>query len=273
MSFHEALLSTSALVFVVLFLISLETVRIFNLDLKRSCTSMSFFREFLKASSWLVALLSFLGGLLLISILLVEQSYINFSFSRDPHHSLNIFSLCVFIFLLLWIFGVCHYFRGRLNGGSDAMLFQVLVGLCVSWFGALIRGNLGEVLQIAGLSWISIQVTVSYFIAGAIKARNRRWWKGDVFFEILQKPIYSISPWIKNVAKSHGALCSASAGVIVFELTFPLVWIFPQFLGIYLALGILFHFAVGLTFGLHRFFWVWLSTYPAVYFSVTYIHK
>lgn len=168
---------------------------------------------------------------------------------------------------------VCREFKGRLSGGSDALLFHILLGLCVSLMGLLFPASLGDKVKHAGVFWIAAQLTISYFVAGVAKARHLRWWRGDVLSEVLQSSIYSIPPWLRQLSKYPEVLQRVSVLIIIFELSFPLVWVFPNLVYFYLGIGILFHFGVWMMFGLHRFFWTWICTYPCLIFSIQFLQK
>ena len=55
-----------------------------------------------------------------------------------------------------------------------------------------------------------------------------------------------------------------SWAVILFELVFPLTLLSRQTLVAGLVVAATFHLANACLFGLNRFFWTWLSVYPAI---------
>jgi len=53
-------------------------------------------------------------------------------------------------------------------------------------------------------------------------------------------------------------------GFTVWEGCFPLALLDPRLAAAFCAVAALFHFLVFWYFGLNRFFWAWLATFPAV---------
>jgi hypothetical protein len=55
-----------------------------------------------------------------------------------------------------------------------------------------------------------------------------------------------------------------SWAVMLFELAFPLTLVSQASLAAGLTVAALFHLANACLFGLNRFFWTWVATYPAI---------
>lgn len=151
--------------------------------------------------------------------------------------------------------------RGPLCGGSDAMWFQVQVGLLL----ASLAGS-HPVLARAGLAWIAAQSVLSYWMAGVVKLRNPSWRGG----EALRQLFASDGPYViwapaRGLAGRAG-VCGALAWVVMgFELLFPLVLLMPlEMRWIWLAAGLGFHVGNAAVLGLNRFVWAWAATYPAL---------
>lgn len=151
--------------------------------------------------------------------------------------------------------------RGPLCGGSDAMWFQVQVGL----FLASLSGW-QPVLARVGLGWIAAQSVLSYWMAGAVKVRNGSWRSGDVLRQLQSSDgpyvIWTPARWIARSPR----LCLGLAWVVIgFELVFPAVLLVPTELRwLVLAAGLVFHLGNALVLGLNRFVWAWAATYPAL---------
>lgn len=167
----------------------------------------------------------------------------------------------VHLVLLLTAMLLIARLRGPLCGGSDAMWFQVQLGLLLAslagWHPVLVR---------VGLGWIAAQSVLSYFLAGVVKFRNPRWRRG----EALQCLLASDGPYViwvrvRRLAGS-AAVCRALAwAAIGFELLFPLVLMVPvEWRGWWLAAGLMFHLGNAVVLGLNRFVWAWAATYPAL---------
>ncbi len=275
MSFEETLLFTMVFVVFIFLGISFETAKVLKVDSRGFVGRQLPLVRFVFAAPWIVLglIFAFFLSILFSALVLTKSESSSLLFLISESKFIILLFLLMLSFFIFYLLLVCDFFKGRLNGGSDAMLFQVLLGLFLSFLGALSDAELGKNLREAGLIWIATQVTLSYFMAGMIKARNPRWWRGVVLQEILQAPIYSVPLFMRKLGWSYKSMVPMSVGLIVFEVTFPLVWIFPKILLVYFVLGLIFHFGVWWALGLHRFFWVWTSTYPALAFAVFWIHE
>ena len=116
------------------------------------------------------------------------------------------------------------------------------------------------------LYWIGIQSVLSYFLSGLRKARNQDWWSGQGLLGFISKSRVSVQP-IKAFLMRFPVLVKAlSWSVLGYELLFPLALFSRSLCVIFLLSGVLFHFGVFMVFGLNRFFWIWIASYPAIYF-------
>jgi hypothetical protein len=175
---------------------------------------------------------------------------------------LMIFPNCVFIvFLILSYFLVCARFRGLFNGGSDCMTMTVLLGLGLSFL-----GTESSLVSKVGLYYIAFQLTLSYFISGYIKLKNKPWRQGLAFQVILGHSNYSVPSRIRSLALNPIISFCASWLVILWECSFPIVWFYHALVPYYLGIGMLFHLGNFFCFGLNRFFFAWMAAYPALIF-------
>jgi hypothetical protein len=144
---------------------------------------------------------------------------------------------------------------GLFNGGSDAMGMMVMI--------ALYAAGLGLPPEHA-LLWIACLSALSYFLSGVRKASQQAWWNGRALRDFLKNSRVSVPGWACRFAE--GALPRiAGPGVVLFQLAMPaLLW--SGAAPVALLTGMVFHFLNFLFFGLNRFFWVWMATYPAFYF-------
>lgn len=194
-------------------------------------------------------------GLSLLAIGLgIVSSIIHFLFS-DP--------LTITILFMSSVFMMAR-FRGSFNGGSDSMTAIVLFSVMVSlWF-----QNSPGVVKVA-LLYIAVQSVLSYVVAGLAKLSHREWRSGMALTRILLDSNYPISPFVKRWAKFPHLMFSLSWGVILFECAFPMIF-FTSIIALpVLALGFAFHVINAYVFGLNRFIFSWLATYPAVYYVVS----
>ena len=152
-------------------------------------------------------------------------------------------------------------FRGAFNGGSDFMTLVVLIGIAVGtvatpWVGASLAWR-------AGLWIISIQALSSYFLSGTVKLRYAGWRDGRALPTLLDGGIYGPLA-AHSMLRRRPVAIACSWAFIVWEAAFPLAMIDPRITTLWCAIGAVFHFLVWWFFGLNRFFWAWLATFPAL---------
>lgn len=151
--------------------------------------------------------------------------------------------------------------RGAFNGGSDFMTVSVLAGIAVAglaspWFGESLAWT-------AGLWLISIQALSSYFLSGTVKLRYAGWRNGSALPALLDGGLYGPLP-AASLLRQPAIAAIASWAFILWEAAFPLSMIDPRLTTLWCAIGIVFHLLVWWFFGLNRFFWAWLATFPAL---------
>lgn len=160
--------------------------------------------------------------------------------------------------LLLSQLLVCARFRGTFNGGSDYMTVVLLLGTSVAALPGAAR---------VGLGYICVQLVMSYFIAGITKLRQPAWRSGSALATFLRSPRYAAPAWVGSAA-TPGLALVASWSVMVFEVGFP--WALTGLTTAWCAalLGVGFHLANAVVFGLNRFLFAWTAAYPALlYFA------
>ena len=117
----------------------------------------------------------------------------------------------------------------------------------------------------AGLIYIAIHAVSSYFISGGVKLINADWRSGKALPLFLDGGVYGPLPpesvyWRKPVA----VVCSWA--FIMWECLAPMIFLSVHYALVYCAIACFFHFLVFWHFGLNRFFFAWISTFPAVIF-------
>lgn len=135
----------------------------------------------------------------------------------------------VWLLLLITILTAVR-FGGTLNGGSDYMTVVALSSLLVPW----------------GQTYLAVQLTLSYFVAGLVKLRQPDWRNG------------------KALTRLTGLSALLAWPVLLWECTFPLAWLNHTLCLAYLGIGVVFHLANAKLLGLNRFFWIWLAAYPSL---------
>lgn len=153
---------------------------------------------------------------------------------------------------------ILHRFQGPYNGGSDRM------GLLALW--CLTLSRLLPVPQWKELAfgYLGVQLVLSYFISGGVKVVNPDWRTGRALRDVFQFSAYPVSEALRRWADRPRVLRVMSWAVILFELSFPLTLLSRPTLIAGLAVAAAFHLANACLFGLNRFFWTWLATYPAI---------
>ena len=151
--------------------------------------------------------------------------------------------------------------RGAFNGGSDFFTLVMLTGLLISQVAAAF-GHVQLGWQ-AGLWYIAIQAITSYFMSGAVKLLRSEWRNGSAMTIFLNGAIYGPLSATHPLRNKWLAMLG-SWGFIVWEILFPLSLLDPRLAAVFCAVAAFFHFLVFWFFGLNRFFWAWLCSFPAI---------
>jgi hypothetical protein len=153
---------------------------------------------------------------------------------------------------------ILHRFQGPYNGGSDRM------GLLALWCLTLSRLAPTAQIQELAFGYLGAQLVLSYVIAGGVKIVNPDWRSGRALRDVFQFSTYPVSEALRRWADRPRMLRVMSWAVILFELAFPLTLLTRETLIAGLVVAATFHLANACLFGLNRFFWTWLSVYPAI---------
>lgn len=153
---------------------------------------------------------------------------------------------------------ILHRFAGPYNGGSDRMGLLVLYCLCLAEM--LPRG----IAQEAAFGYLAVQVVLSYFISGQVKIVNSEWRSGRALHDVFRFSAYPVSEALRTLTNRPRLLCSMSWCVMIFELIFPISLINSTALIAALALAATFHLSNACLFGLNRFLWFWVASYPSI---------
>ena len=156
--------------------------------------------------------------------------------------------------------------RGAFNGGSDFMSLVGITGLLVAHSaGAMTDATWG---WRAGFGYISLQTISSYFVSGWVKLLRPEWRSGQAMTHFLDTGVYG--PLHSHSVFRHPQvtrLCSWA--FTLWEGCFPLALLNARLAWVFCAVAAVFHFLVFWFFGLNRFFWAWLSTFPAVIYCAS----
>lgn len=155
-----------------------------------------------------------------------------------------------------WI--ALHKFQGPYNGGSDRMSLLILTCLCAAQWAPTLA------LQETLYAYLGFQLVMSYFMSGWVKLKNPEWRSGEALCDVFRFSAYPVSERLRDWAHAPRILTALSWGVILFEVLFPFALFTKGTLIAALVLAASFHFSNACLFGLNRFFWIWLSAYPAI---------
>ena len=167
-----------------------------------------------------------------------------------------------FIILFFTHLLTCIRFRGSFNGGSDMMTFVVLTGTLVALLGTSTK------VKEFGLVYIAVHTLYSYFKAGLAKLKQKEWREGSALQSFLKMSLY---PEIRRIKFPKGMGFVLCWLVLLFELGAIALPFSPQHLGIYFLSAIVFHLVIYMSFGLNRFFWIWMSAWPAIFYTFSLI--
>ena len=149
-------------------------------------------------------------------------------------------------------------FNGPYNGGSDRMGLLITSMLTLALF--LPKQEWREL----AFGYLAMQTFLSYFSSGWVKVINPDWRNGRALQDVFLFSTYPVSENLRQLANRRTLLTFASWSVILFEVLFPIGFAHQKLLIIALSIAALFHLANAVLFGLNRFFWIWISSYPAI---------
>ncbi len=209
---------------------------------------------------------------LLLAFALVQQSLehlIHRDRWVDPLLHVSRLSLCVLLGLGvtvemtlvgLWVLALVQLWRyqGPYNGGSDKMTVLILTCLAA----AHLAPNM--FWSEMALSYLAVQLVLSYFVSGWIKVINPAWRRGEALRDVFRYSAYPVSEQLRGLADHPWFLLAMGWAVILLELIFPFTLLHPVTLKLALLCTAWFHFSNACFFGLNRFFWIWLCAYPSL---------
>jgi len=160
--------------------------------------------------------------------------------------------------LALLSLAILGRFQGAFNGGADRMALLALWCLTLARFMPTLHWR--EIV----FGYLGAQLALSYFISGAVKLLNPDWRSGQALVQVFRFSAYPVSEDLRRFAERPRLLLAMSWAVMLFEVAFPLTLVSQPTLIAGLIVAAAFHLANAWLFGLNRFFWTWLATYPAL---------
>jgi hypothetical protein len=124
------------------------------------------------------------------------------------------------------------------------------------------------------LYFIAVQSIISYVIAGSAKMLSKKWRSGAAIFQIMNTESYGSERISLYLHRSSPVISIVlSWNVMLVEGLFFTVVILPYpYCLIFIVWGLFFHAYNAVVMGLNNFFWVFLSTYPAVIYANIALH-
>lgn len=156
--------------------------------------------------------------------------------------------------------------RGAFNGGSDFMTLVGLSGLLLSHLvGTFTDASFGWQ---AGFWYITLQTVSSYFVSGWVKLLRPEWRSGQALPFFLDTGVYG--PLAHNsIYRNRTVALVCSWAFTLWEGFFPLALLDLRLAVLWCAVAAVFHFLVFWFLGLNRFFWAWLSSFPAILYCAS----
>ena len=151
--------------------------------------------------------------------------------------------------------------RGAFNGGSDFMTLVFTTTLVIGQFAGAVFG--AEAAWKAALWYACIQALTSYFISGAIKLFSARWRNGHALTHFLDGGLYGPLP-ARSAFRTPAVSIACAWAFILWECAFPFALFGPEWAQLWCAVAAVFHLLVFRFFGLNRFFWAWITMFPAI---------
>ena len=156
--------------------------------------------------------------------------------------------------------------RGAFNGGSDFMTLVGLTGLLMAHTLAVF--GQGELGWRAALWYVALHSLTSYFVSGWVKLLRPEWRSGAALPLFLDSGVHGPLP-PHSLFRRPFIARSVAWGFTVWEGLFPLSLLDLRLAAFFCGSAAVFHFLVFWYFGLNRFFWAWLATFPAILFAAT----
>ncbi|MFD2909765.1 hypothetical protein ACFSX9_13590 [Flavobacterium ardleyense] len=166
------------------------------------------------------------------------------------------------LFLLLFIIQLIFNLRNIYSlSGADQMQNIILFGLLIISF------NINSNIASLTVFFISVQMLLSYFFTGFHKIKSKKWRNGDALLLVLNSETFGNSTFQKLLYNNKFISIIISWVIILVQLSFIIVlFINPQLTVYFLTILFLFHLSIAFSMGLNHFFWVFVSSYPIIYY-------
>lgn len=184
----------------------------------------------------------------------------------------------IIILLIIVQLLVSNRFGGSFNGASDSKVLMIMISILIfelDEISDLLDFEFeSKINQKLSFIYLTFNVSNSYFSAGLVKLKEKNWIKGLALRIFLEESIIDSNFKNKVLKLLQFNLLSRflSIFIILWEISIIIIAFMPNYLIIYLIIGLFFHFCNYLLFGLNRFFLLWVITYPIlIYTSIHYL--
>ena len=168
--------------------------------------------------------------------------------------------LTITVFVLVVGSRVCRVLAGD---GSEQMALLILFATVLS----IVPNTNSRVIELA-VYFVGLQLILSYFTAGAVKAVAPVWRSGRALELVFGSEAYGHPKVAATLTMAPLAGRVLGATIVVVELLFPLVLILPKEITyLFLGAGLIFHVSSALIMGLNTF----AIIFPATYLCVLYV--
>lgn len=164
----------------------------------------------------------------------------------------------IFLIIAQLIFNIRNIYT---LSGADQMQSIILFGVFISSF------NTNGSIALLSFYFITIQLLLSYFFTGFHKIKSKNWRNGQALLLVLNSETFGNQKLLKFLYKNNNIAIFFCWLIMISQLTFVFsFFIFPQLTIIYLAVFFIFHLSIAFFMNLNHFFWVFISTYPIVFY-------
>lgn len=146
-------------------------------------------------------------------------------------------------------------FTGGTSGGSDAMMMLTSLVLFIT---QIFGGN--SWLSTVSVCYLGMMGLISYVKPGLDKIKNPQWRSGEALQFFLKNTRFEKLPFSLSISSAK----AVSRLIMVFELSFVFIFLSFNFAILWLSLAFCFHLLNAYLFGINRFTWFWLASYPAI---------
>lgn len=167
-------------------------------------------------------------------------------------------------FLIIFIFFIqlfLHLRNDSLFSLADRFILSILLGLSIYYY-----FDTSIYIQNLSLSFIAFLTIISYFFTSFYKLKSELWRKGLAIEQILSTDLYGNEKYYTFLINHKLISRFLNYSTIVFQLSAPLTLFSSKFAIVFFIVGIVFHLSIAIIMNLNNFFWVFVSTYPCIYF-------